>query len=1003
MDISELNSLLKNLGLRLTNENKNLLLSYSEKRGLDVKELQNDISKIGIDKLLSVRAPRFLNSSALSFHEFLFVLKRNGFSLTLDHAEIRELYEIFMSMHKENVHNMDRATVSVIFKGAKKYMIANTDKFVDFSKVKDLIKAHQTETDLKLYKAFYKIDQKFKETNLYGEKLPVDTLIKQCFKKAQQVCAELNVEEDRLTDDVVNIIWSLACIYDSLVNYTSSISQSTGARLSAYAERLLQERILAKSTLFYKDLLNNYPDIEFEKTQMFYFEQFLEALTSDPAANKDELFNQQDVYDLINHTPYLVFAANKEKLEGARFALNLYMESVLKEFPKIKRKTTKDIFKKAGSILDNSPIANENAVRLLLGEDVGSILKYNYGKDHYLSRKNTLKQDYMKMSFGSLRISGMDLNKHSYVLNTRNSIFTQLSVDNMYDCISNVLTLTCDAIGIDEQYLSTKKLALDRLGFSVAQMFTGDNIFDIFDVSSKFISQTNEKREDLENYKQNVKVLSGLIALPDIFKVVQHNFKFLTQNNMAEYSKLIAESKTAEDLHANLIKLINSKAKKSTRNAGAVAQEGKYTKLQTAKIEIEQLSIDAEILGALGFACQFELPKEKAKKPATRQKKDSGTADLESLIQLENDINNTDDDSLPYEVEDDLIDEEDAITGPPTSPYDDWAKLQFEMSAISEYFSKIKPVDTSKRGWYKSHGKTNTHVEDSAWLKAYPTYKDTIIYDLLERNTTQFVSTFTLPENKTSVRLMDKNLNALFDKILAVKDEIVIDVSAIDDTIEYLTSIIETKQADKRTMMDEVMLSTKTEPNPMEQPKYIDVLIKRTQKLAQAAKRSKVPGLISAAAQQLEELKTSKAAAKNDMSAYGTHLESKRSATGALEECARLSKFIEAIETIKTSFEKFRQKLTAELAPSAPQTQDPLASKRLAEIDQKIEELTQSLTKREQQAERLRNGTRSGAKDLLSKVTDQIKTKRKKLEELEKSRQELLTNQAPSTTDITKK
>lgn len=57
MDISELNSLLKSLEIKLSVADKNLFLNYSEKRGLEIKELYDDISKIGIDKLLSVRAP----------------------------------------------------------------------------------------------------------------------------------------------------------------------------------------------------------------------------------------------------------------------------------------------------------------------------------------------------------------------------------------------------------------------------------------------------------------------------------------------------------------------------------------------------------------------------------------------------------------------------------------------------------------------------------------------------------------------------------------------------------------------------------------------------------------------------------------------------------------------------------------------------------------------------------------------------------------------------------
>ncbi len=990
MENSEINSLLKELQLDLTRAEKELLSAYAEKRGLNADELKNDILKIGIDKMLLDRAPRFMASSVLSFEQFTIVVKRNGFLQSLTHAELREMYEIFMSLHKEGVRNMDVQTVGAIFKGAKKYMIVNTDRYVDFSSVKELIKAHQTETDLKLYDSFYKIDKKFKEINFLDQKLPVDKLIRSCYKKAQQVCSELNIEEDLLVDDIINIVWSLACIYNSLALYTSDSSKSD-RRLTIFAEKLLEERILTKSTIFFKDLVNNYPDVDFEKTQMYYFDEFLKALMTDTS---NEKFDEQDIYELINHTPYLVFAASKEKLEGARAAINMYIERVITEFPKMKRKTSKDIFKKAGSILDNSPIANENAVRLLLGETIGDIMKANFKKDKYLSVKNSLKQEYMKFAFADIKISGMDFNKHSFALNTRNSIFKQLSVDNMYDCISNVLTLTCEALNIDEKYMAQRNMELSKLGFRVNEMFTGDNIFDIFDVGSKFITQTNEKREDFENYKKNIRILSGLISVPNIFKIVQHNFKFLTTDNTNEFAKIIKASKTQEELLSNLTKLINSKVKSSTTKEGALPKdnESKFTKLNKETVELDALTIDPSVLKELGINLQFEIAKEKPKRIIKKALKDREIVDAVGILNnLEDDINSADEFTLVEEEKqtEDAAAEEKEEKAEEGSLYDDWAKLQFEMSSIAEYFSQVKVDKLSAKEWYKHGKKIDTHAGDSEWLVNFGGLKNTIIYDLLERTNDQYVSTLSLPTGKTSVRSLIKSLNETLTRVLAVKDQIDIDKNAVKETIECLDAIIEMKTEDKQALMEQTKRAHFLIVDKEEQPRYIELLLKRSKEILTETKKKKVSaGLIRAATKEVERLNSNKRAALKDDSPYSEHVEARKSANYALTEYERLTFLIRTLQEIRASFVQFNIELNMEKTQEVETAQENDKEVGITNIQAKIDEIEQKIERQEAKVKSLETGGKN-ARALIQKVEKQIANKRAELTRLYKQLESL--------------
>lgn len=330
------------------------LLNYSKKRGYQIEELAEDIKKTGLKNILSVRSIRFLNSNVLSFGEFETILNLNGLS-TFSHNNKRELYEIFMSLHKKGSFEMTYATVTQVIKGAKKLSIAQANKYVDFSEVTQAIKQNCKEEDFKLFMKFEEISKKFNSYNyLFGEKYKVDTVIKESWKRAKTVCEELNVETDKMASESVKILWALSCIYDSIVSHTGSLKESYNENYRRVADGIIIDKLLNKSAIYYKKLVETYPDIKFENTQMFMFNEFLDVLMNN--SNGKEKFNKEDVASLLKHTPILVFLANKEKLIGAKNAINMYIERVLTTFPQAKiNKTSKEIFKKAGTILDSSP------------------------------------------------------------------------------------------------------------------------------------------------------------------------------------------------------------------------------------------------------------------------------------------------------------------------------------------------------------------------------------------------------------------------------------------------------------------------------------------------------------------------------------------------------------------------------------------------------------------------------------------------------------------------
>ena len=174
-------------------------------------------------------------------------------------------------------------------------------------------------------------------------------------------------------------------------------------------------------------------------------------------------------------------------------------------------------------------------------------------------------------------------------------------------------------------------------------------------------------------------------------------------------------------------------------------------------------------------------------------------------------------------------------------------------------------------------------------------------------------------------------------------------------------------------------------------PKYINILLQRLQEIEKTAKKSKIPGLIDSIVSKKKKLEDSKMAAENNsMSSYNLHIEGKQSVTHTIEEYGRLSKLIEALETIKESFVKFKANLNKVEEVKETSVQDDETIKRILELKQKIEEANQSLAKKERQAESLKSSIRSTAKDLLAKVLGQIENKKTKIEEYNKELQALI-------------
>ena len=616
-----------------------------------------------------------MENEVINFSQFLNLLRIHGFDKSYDEDGKQKLFEFFVSKRFS-----DR-DVKAIINGAKKKAILSQAKFVRFQDVKNIIMEMENEYDFKIFKLINAFDQKFKQYYL-DSKLDythIDDVIRDSWKTAVAVSEDVNKSLDNFSAEAIDTMWALACVYNSLSEYLENVPilMSSQRSFLRVADAIMMTKINKLNASTLKRLNNYYPNLN--KFQYELFDDFLDALmTKTDDISIDEVFSQGDVQDLLLHTSSLVAYASKQKLIGARRALNMYIDNVLdmtKEKPTLHNFSTKNIFLRAGSVLTASPEKINNTVNLLLGKSMQDISSRITSKvDLDTSKMNTadVKIYLLKQIFPNMKIHGMSLDKHMYILKNRSTMFINLSTGNLYNATMTIINCLYRAYETgesnDENWYSRKQ-KLEGLGFNLDKLFHGDNIFDIF--PSKFSNSKDVDSEKEENFIENVRLMSKIISAKDMQKIINHNFNFLTQDVQtlkSEITTIFSAAEDHEDLVSSINKFVNQVLKgkgKDTSSSTSKGNKGPRLKLNKEKIKIEDLDLDVEALEEMGITIDSKVvgktDKQGKKTTVTKKGKKSTTApdiddkEIDKLIKFVEENPEVDDDlSVEGETDDEV-------------------------------------------------------------------------------------------------------------------------------------------------------------------------------------------------------------------------------------------------------------------------------------------------------------------------------------------------------------
>lgn len=513
----------------------------------------------------------------------------------------------------------------------------------------------------------------------------------------------------------------------------------------------------------------------------------------------------------------------------------------------------------------------------------------NLNKDSSLSKSKKSKQYYMLRQYPNMKILDMDLNKHMYVLNRRNTIFTNMTIEKIYNATSNILSLTCEALdmGGEDVQLYKKNAKLKTLGMETEKLFTGDNIFDIFDFGSKFIQNNLEHTTTTNNFKANIKVLSKLIPINDILQIIQHNFVFLTQNNTKKFKKLLNESKTESELKQAIQALVNTRdSVASDKSTGSsLSGEKSNSKLIRKQIVLNNFALNLDALKDMDFEINSGLMP-KVQKIAKQTNKEEpidyytifDDDDDPLLDRLERDIKEDGDELDLAENEEETLPEK-KTENSAEDIYNVANNLTFELQAIADYYL----------------------LNEADWL-AMDKYNNTAVSTILSLNKTNVKNCLNTVKSNIAQILS----NPTFDEYSIYFE------TELPNVIECLDSIIAQKQESKQFLFELVKESYKAQKlEPNQNPNIIQKAIQESTKNLKMGKMLNDEGLLKLMTAQRNYLQMKLKQTQAINSPYNKQLQDKKSCTDALKEYAEIDEKISGLTQLKGVVEDFYSKITA--------------------------------------------------------------------------------------------
>ncbi len=701
---------------------KDVIREYAYKKGLFADELAEELSQYNTQRLIMVfinKAQEYLNSGVLSFYQFQKVLLDNEYSVSktlynpnyepLSRANLqRPLYEFLVKLALENKIEMSEAVVSQIINGAKLQGQLTKEEAVNFAEVIKIIQQNNTEKDIQLFKSLNAIQKIFsRRTNNKNKQL--NKVILDSYKKAQEVAKLDSNDVENFSATSLNMLKALACLYDSISRHLPNVNMDEQNKKDylRFVDALMIEEVNSTENSIMKRLIKFNP--EFNKTQVELFDEFLDELVRRGSASSDEVFTEQEVANLLKHTTSLIFFTDKQKLTGARDALNKYINyvsdiaKISNQLPVLDGFSTKTIFLKAGTILKKETQDIENAVQFLMGKPIKEIIKPHVNNNLTLREE---RENLLLTILPDLKIDEMELNTHLRVLKERPSILKFINTENLLKITTTLLNSTTYALDISDvdDGLYVKNAKLHKLGFDVNQVISADNLFAIF-ADSNLVGNTANLEIAAKIYTENVKILSKIISVKDIFAVAKHNIGILLQDNKNDLSNIIAQSSTAEELRANITNFLNSNPRqKPTNNSRSTTKRTQTNKTFNRRekiaippkqsIDIDGLSLDADGLKELGF--DISITSENAAKIDATVKINKKEAD--KAKQLETKIAQLENEPIAEEqMGEQFQPESEQAEQKVTDLFVIWEKLFNELNSVDDYTiqpDKVLPHDS---------------------------------------------------------------------------------------------------------------------------------------------------------------------------------------------------------------------------------------------------------------------------------------------------------------------
>ncbi len=954
--------LLTKLNIQYSENDVHTLKDYAKKGGIGLEDLEYILKRYSFKKLID-RANIFNDSNIISYSDFENILRFHHFNNPYKYGEeIRELYNFFSK------HNFTKADVEAVINGAKKHSILKHDNYDKFRDVKAIIEQISSENDILLLKKLNAIDKKFKEyfrnNNL---KYPaLENVIQDTMKTALRVTKEENADIFSYSDEVVDIMWNLACIYNSINSHIASVNSPIN-----FTRNGIEKSFIRTVDGIMVEKINKMADINFTRLKKVYdgnksraevFDDFLEALIDNSLEN-GEKFSEEEIRKLMLQTPSLVFSASRKKLDAARAALNMYINEVLKmietkptlkEFSKkLESVTTKKILLRAGTILNASPEIINSSISLLLGKSVDEITP----DVRTLDTENSVydKKAYiLKTRFPELKIEDMSLQDHLNILNNHNTLFYTLNTSSMYNATNLILSYTCQGLGLDSKDIYTNQDMLESLGFNTQSLFTGNNISDVF--GSRFIAQDNTSKE---NYIKNISLISKLVPINDLQEIIKHKFNFFIQDTKTlteEVKNLINSSKSDQDLCKKLTNLVNKNGKDKNPVQG---------KKQNGDINLTELVTTLDIIKNTDLDTPQKLIVTKIQKNARNSNSSREFRNFDSIIELPEDLAD----------EDEIVEEDD---GSVITELDPDANIN-EMS--QQIFAEIKSIFNL--------ASDENYKQIKQWLVSDAENSETAIYQIFNNDNTANTQAASRKikllksyiDNLTQADSSNETIKHNLEYITSMSDLIIQRLDIISngcyETIKYAIEL--TKSGVKEKTADEGYDSKK--------------LVKAISQLKKVQKtlNSEDAELIKLLLEKYEKSQ------KNAKIEHEKHIENRQISKSTLQDSIYMyqeySTYLESLNELKECMAYIISKAKKYLANDAVTKEEPITQLSKEEVEQIIKQLESEIKTFKNNLARMTaevkakfDGQAEGARrtPAYKKSWDKVNKKAQELEEMEK-------------------